>query len=104
MKEQLAFEVQFFGTPLTTYPEAKGVYAVLEIDDRYSPKVRLYKVATGSVGIMKILKKTFQKEPLTAGSLITIQHWDNRPAYRYVAGERIKTERTELWLRQYRAL
>lgn len=101
MAEQLAFEVQHYGTPLAVYPDARGVYAVLEIDEKYSPKVKLYKVAGGNTGMMKILKKTYLQQPLSPGSLVKVQKWDKRPAVRYVAGERVKTGKDELWLRQY---
>lgn len=104
MEEQIAFEIQNFGTPLTTYQDARGVFAVLEIDDRYSPKLVLYKLTTGNTGMMKVLKKTFQQHPLEVGSLIKLQKWENMPAYRYVAGERIRTDKKELWLRQYTVL
>lgn len=99
--EQLSFEIEHYGTPLSTFPNMHAVYAVLDVDERYSPKVTLYKVASGNTGVMKILKKNFAQQPLSVGSLIKIQKWENQPAYRCIAGERIRTERNELWLRQY---
>lgn len=59
----LRFEVEHVGTPLTVFESARNVYAVLEVDDRYSPRLRLYSVATGNVGVMKVKKALFQARP-----------------------------------------
>lgn len=53
----LRFEVEHMGTPLTVRETERAVYVVLEVDDRYSPKLRLYSVATGNVGVMKLKKQ-----------------------------------------------
>ncbi len=54
--ELLQFEVEHMGTPLTIRESERSVYVVLEVDDRYSPKLRLYSVSTGNIGIMKVKK------------------------------------------------
>ena len=54
---RLRFEVEHMGTPLTICESERSVYVVLEVDDRYSPKLRLYSVATGNVGVMKMKKQ-----------------------------------------------
>lgn len=54
--ELLQFEVEHMGTPLTIRESERSVYVVLEVDDRFSPKLRLYSVATGNVGVMKVKK------------------------------------------------
>jgi len=50
------FEAEHMGTPLTVCESERAVYVVLEVDDRYSPKLRLYSVATGNIGVMKMKK------------------------------------------------
>ena len=57
LADLLRFEAEHMGTPLTICESERAVYVVLEVDDRYSPKLRLYSVATGNVGVMK-MKKT----------------------------------------------
>ena len=56
LAELLRFEAEHIGTPLTVRESERAVYVVLEVDDRYSPKLRLYSVATGNVGVMKVKK------------------------------------------------
>ena len=53
----LRFEAEHMGTPLTVCESERAVYVVLEVDDRYSPKLRLYSVATGNIGMMKMKKQ-----------------------------------------------
>lgn len=76
------YECQLIGSPMTIVPKAyKGYYAVLSIDTKYSPKIRMQSLTTGNVGVMKVLKDTFKKHPLEAGNLIHLDSWQQKPAY-----------------------
>lgn len=76
------YECELIGAPMTVLPGAyKGYYAVLDVDTKYSPKVRLQSLTTGNVGSMKVLKKTFQNEPLKSGQLIHLDSWQLKDAY-----------------------
>lgn len=105
MAEQIAFEVEHFGTPLSTFPEKKGCFAVLEVDDRYSPKLRLYNVAKGTVGVMKVRKPVYMKAPLKEGSIINLLSWRKKLAYQYRDGKSVpKPGVFELWIDEYTVL
>jgi len=52
--EQVRFEIGHYGTVLSVFPDHRGQFAVLDVDDRYSPKLRLYNLSTGTVGVMKV--------------------------------------------------
>jgi len=52
--EQIQAEIEYCGMPLSIFPALHGHYAVLDIDERYSPKLRLYNIAKGTVGVMKV--------------------------------------------------
>lgn len=58
--ERLRFEIEHCGTPISTFADLKNEYAVLDIDNRFSPKVRLYSIATARIGMMKIRKRAVQ--------------------------------------------
>jgi DNA polymerase-3 subunit alpha len=76
------YECELIGSPMTILPqEYKGNYAVLDVDTKYSPKIRLQSLTTGNVGMMKVLKGTFQKDPLKAGQLIHLDSWQPKQAY-----------------------
>ena len=75
------FEQELYGEPTSIAPDAKGMYIALEVDTRYSPRLQLYSVATGKKGQMKILKKTYQKDPVKEGDWIAIRSWAPKEAY-----------------------
>ena len=76
------YECELIGQPMTILPDVyRGDYAVLDVDTKYSPKIRLQSLTTGNVGMMKVLKGTFQKDPLEAGDLIHIDKWQQKQAY-----------------------
>ena len=103
--ERLRFEIEMCGAPFTTCESRRGEYAVLEVDDRYSPKLRLYNIATGRVGIMKLKKAIFKAQPLEMGSIIHLLSWDRKPAYRFYDGKaHADHERIELWITQYKKI
>ena len=109
MEEKIAFEIEAYGTPLTLFPAAKKTYVVIDVDEKYSPKVSLYNVAEGTTGIMKIRKKHFELYPLKKGDIIKIVYWENKPKYTYaeVNGKRQAQKipgQFELWLEEYRKL
>ena len=75
------YEQELYGEPTSIAPDAKGMYIALEVDTRYSPRLQLYSVATGKKGQMKILKKTFQRDPVKEGDWIAIRSWAPKEAY-----------------------
>ena len=101
----IPFEIDKFGTPIHTYPNKQDCYAVVEVDTKYSPKVRLYNLATGNIGQMKILKATYKKQPLKAGDIFRLDTWQKKPAYQYVDGKpKPKPGVYDLWLNAYTKL
>ena len=87
LAELLSFEAMHYGAPMTVNRTARSTYVVMEVDDKYSPKIKLYSAATGRVGVMKIKKPIFSKAPLRKGDVIDLLNWVKRPAYRYVDGK-----------------
>lgn len=80
--EVVCYECELLGAPMTVLPEAyKGCYAVLEVDEKYSPKIRMQSLTTGNVGMMKVLKKTFAANPLKSGNIIHLDRWQQKEAY-----------------------
>ena len=79
--EIVKYEQELYGEPTSIAPNAKGLFIALEVDTRYSPRLQLYSVATGKKGQMKILKKTFAKNPVKDGDWIAIRSWVPKEAY-----------------------
>lgn len=103
--ERLRFETEHLGTPLTLCPQERALYVVLDVDPRYSPRLRLYSVATGNVGEMKIKKALFNQRPLASGDVLRLRDWQRRPVYSFAAGRpRPVPGKTEPWLLDYEVL
>ena len=102
VQDQMAFEVEYYGTPLSTYPEYSGYFAILEVDDKYSPKVKMYNIAKGTVGVMKMRKSLYKLHPVAEGNVIRLIDWKRKPAYQYIDGKQIVKEGIfDLWIQDY---
>ena len=100
--DRLRFEVEHCGAPISTFENLRNEYAVLEIDDRYSPKLRLYGVASGKTGVMKLKKALFNQQPLAPGSILRLLSWERKPSYRFVDGKAKPIhDQHELWITGY---
>ncbi len=80
----------------------KSEYAVLEVDERYSPKVKLCSLSTGHTGVMKLKKALFQAKPIAEGAILRLIAWDRRPAYQFIDGKaRPRSDMFDLWITDY---
>ena len=101
-RELIRFEIAHCGTPISTFPELRGEYAVLDVDDRYSPKAKLCSLATGRTGVMKLKKALFKAQPFARGEIIRLLSWERKPAYRFVDGKaRPCSDTFDLWITGY---
>lgn len=102
IEEQMVFEVEHYGTPITIIREAKGKYIALEVETKYSPKIKLYSIATGNADYVKILKKDFKESPIETGDIVTIKHHNRKQACSFVDGKRVPRKGIyEIWVDCY---
>lgn len=102
IEEQIVFEVEHYGTPITICKEEKGKYVALEVETKYSPKLKLYSIATGNSDYIKILKRDFNENPVAVGDIITIRHHKRKQACSFIDGKRVPKEGIfELWVDAY---
>ena len=100
--DQLRFEASSYGTPLSVFPECRQIYAVLNVDTKYSPKLTLYSAATGKTGTVKVKKFFYNTAKVEPGDLIQCGQWENRPRYTYVDSKAVPIPGTqELWVIDY---
>lgn len=99
---QLALENEFVGLCLTEKADAPmNQYFVLEVDDKYGVKVKLYSVQRGTMGTVRMRKNDLANNPFQPGDCILIKTGDNRPRYAYVNGERKPTGERDFWVTSY---
>ena len=80
-----------------------NAYYVEEIDDKYGVKLKLYSIARGTSGQMKMNKKTYESSDIVQSSVIYIDSWKKRPRYIFKDGKRIPMgEEHDFWLEKYR--
>ena len=102
MEDQIAFEAFHYGTPLSVFKEGKGKYVALEVETKFSPKVKFYSIYTGDVGQVRFLKKDFNSDPIEAGDIVTITSYQKKPACTYVEGKRVPKKGVfETWVYGY---
>ena len=102
ISDQIQAEVEYCGMPLSVFPALRGYYAVLDVDERYSPKLRLYNIAKGTVGVMKVRKDTFRQQAVQPGDVIRLIEWRKKPAYQYIDGKQsIRPGVVDLWIEEY---
>lgn len=100
--DKVSFEISVLGTPVTVDPQARGAFAVLDVDTKYSPKLRLYNIASGTVGMMKLRKPDYNRQPLETGDIILVKQWQKKPARTFVNGKSlVRPGVTDLWLTEY---
>lgn len=100
--EQIRAEIEFCGTPISSFPDAKGHFAVIQVDEKYSPKIKLYNIQSGTTGEMKMRKKVFVEKPLAIGDIITLDSWEKKPKYQFVNKKPISIPGVhELWINYF---
>lgn len=82
--EKAGFELQYMSAPISRFALPGNEAMVLEVNERYSPRITLYNLLKGTTGVMKVKKERYRLEPLKAGDIIAIQEWTQRPKYRFV--------------------
>jgi len=87
MAEQLSFEYNHYGAPMTIDPSTKGIYVAIDVDDKYSPKITLYSVATGRTGVMRTKKKLYLENQIQKGDIIKLNKWTKKPQYKFSDGK-----------------
>ena len=99
---QLAIENEFIGLCLTENPDAPpNEFYVLEVDDKFGVKTKLYSVQRGTTGIMRLRKNDYLADPFAPGDCILVARGENRPRYTYANGERKPTGEKDYWITSY---
>jgi DNA polymerase-3 subunit alpha len=81
-----------------------GMAAVLSVDTKYSPKVKMYSLKNGTILDCKIDKRTFNKNKLNNGDIVIVMGTKRKPKMRKNADGKWETiaGTSELWITNYR--
>lgn len=104
LNEMIESQVEYLGyIDIPPNPSYSGYAAVLEVDTKYSPKVKLHSLKNGTILDCKINKKTFSKNQLKPGNLVLINKVKKKPkVHKDENGKWVEVEGTsELWITDY---
>lgn len=103
LRQELEAQAEYLGYLTTSGEEYRGVGMVLEVDTKYSPKLKIYSLRQGEVINCKIDKKTFNKLKLKERDIIKIQGQTWKPKVKKNDdGEWVPVPDTkELWITKY---
>lgn len=82
--EQIAYESELLGTPMSTYPVPKGTSFIVELDTKNSPKAKVYGLSTGAVVDVKVQKGHYKKLPFNQGDIVQFLKLKNKPKVKYI--------------------
>lgn len=98
-KDQIKSEIEYLGYPDTIYPNVpENIYMVTEIDDKYTPKLRMYRLKDGLCITMKCKKNDIKLNPFGEFSVIKVQEITKKNKTKKVDGEWVKTDEKEIHL------
>ena len=97
--EQIRYEQELLGVPHTIYQVPRGYAYIMNVDTRYTPKLKIYGLATGNTVDVKMDKREFDRLKIQVDDFIQIIEHKFKPKY-------IKTEKgfqtvdgeKELWV------
>lgn len=89
----------------TDQSQPDNLYFVEEVDDKYGVKLKLYSVARGTSGVLKVTKRNYEPDKLSQGKLIYMDSWKKRQRSVFKDGKRVPLgDEYDLWLEKYRAV
>ena len=103
LSDRIKTEIEYLGYITIVDDKYSRMAAVLSVDTKYSPKLKMYSLKNGTTLDCKIDKKTFNKEKLSDGDIVRISGTKNKPkVHKNADGEWETIQGTsELWITAY---
>ena len=106
LSEQINAQIEYLGYITIADSQYSRMAAVVDVDTKYSPRLKLYSLKNGTTLDCKIDKRTFNKEKLEVGDIVKISSTKEKPKSR--KNEDGKWEAIpgtkELWINTYHKL
>jgi DNA polymerase-3 subunit alpha len=81
LQTRLQAELEYLGYVSYTDPSRFNTAVLMNIDTRYTPKLTLYRLDTGSTMVAKLKKKSYESNPLPTGAIIRF-NTEVKPAWK----------------------
>lgn len=100
LRTRLESEAEYLGYVSYVNPKLQNIGFVLNVDTKYSPKITIYRLDTGSTETYKLAKAAYQKNPFDRGQSIKF-YSEERNKSKKVDGEWVKLPDKESWITTY---
>lgn len=105
VKDQIAAEKENVGFESSVYPKLpNNIYMVTEVDDKYTPNLRMYNLSDGSVLNAKCSKRDIELNPFGELSVITVKEIIKKYKRKNVNDEWVKTDERESFLVDWKVI
>lgn len=104
LSDVIKAQIEYLGYLTIADDRYNGMAAVISIDTKYSPKVKMYSLKNGTTLDCKIDKRTFSRNPIDTGDIVTIYGTKRKPkVHKNAEGEwETVPDTNELWITNYR--
>ena len=103
LSDKIKSQIDHLGYVNIIGDEYVGMAAVISVDTKYSPKLKMYSLKNGTLIDCKIDKKTFNRSKLSAGDVVKISGTKTKPKMKKIDdGSFVPIEGiNELWITNY---
>lgn len=94
----VAFEIEHLGLPVSLWENSRATYAVVDVDDKYTPRIHLSSLSNEKTGVMKIRKKEYLANPPQVGDIVQVLQWKESKPFKTEDGFVVPPA---LWMEDY---
>lgn len=102
LQSRLQAEREYLGYISYTDPSRPNTAVVMDVNCKYTPKITLYRLDTGTTIVAKLKKKSYESMPIPVGAIIKY-YTETKPAWKKDEnGEWVQDfSRNDIWLTSY---
>lgn len=102
LSTRLKSEMEFLGYVSYTDPSRPNTAVVMDVNCKYTPKLTLYRLDTGSTMVAKLKKKSYEANPLPVGAIIKF-YTETKPAWKKDENDNWIQDfsRSDVWVTNY---
>ena len=101
LQTRLQAELEFCGYVSYCDPTRPNTAVVMEINTKYTPKLTLYRLDTGTTMVTKLKKRSYESNPLPVGAIINFRT-ETKPGWKKVDDKwEVDPTKTDIWLTGY---
>jgi DNA polymerase III alpha subunit len=95
---QIMNEQEILGNVTSIYPNLDKRYVyVLQLNEKYAPRIQIYCLSNGNQASLKIEKKVFQNNNFLAGDILYLKHFKKKNSVKYENNQYVDIENEYQW-------